>query len=175
MGWVKADMPPEMRKKVEAAEKKHKRMQKKFREQITAAEKGDPAPLRKRSKMGNIKTEVNGIMFDSMKEANRYSELLLLEKVGTIKDLRLQHEFTLQDGFKTPTGEKVRAIRYVADFTYWERKEDYETMENELIWSGATRSGWKFVVEDTKGFRTEKYKIKKKLLFDKFGINIRET
>lgn len=93
--------------------------------------------------------------FDSLREARRYDELLQLLRSGAISDLRLQPQFTLQDSYITAEGERVRAIRYVADFSY--------------VKDGAR------IVEDAKGMRTEKYKLKKKLLNERFGITIREV
>lgn len=48
------------------------------------------------SKYNSRKTVVNGIPFDSQKEAGRFGELLLLLKAGKIKGLKLQPEFTLK-------------------------------------------------------------------------------
>ena len=82
---------------------------------------------------------------------------MLLSKSQAIGDLKLQPEFTLQEAYTTPDGERVRAIRYRADFSY-------------------KRAG-DLVVEDVKstGTETDKYKIKKKLLLDRFGIKIVEV
>ena len=101
------------------------------------------------SKYHSVKTEVDGIMFDSRKEAQRYSELKLLERAGVIHDLQLQVPFQLIP--KTPVG---RAVKYYADFVYYE--------------------GDKMVVEDTKGMKTEVYKIKKKLMYMIHGIEVKE-
>ena len=95
------------------------------------------------------KTTIDGITFDSKKEANRYCELRLLEKAGKIKDLRLQHQFVLQPPFKK-NGKSIRAITYVADFVYY----DFERMRN--------------VVEDVKGYKTDVYQIKKKMFEYKY-------
>lgn len=96
------------------------------------------------SKYHNKKVNYNGITFDSIKEKNRYIELKLLEKAGLIKDLKLQYEFELQPAF-TLKNKKIRKISYIADFYYFDNKlNDY-------------------VVEDTKGMRTEIYRIKKKM------------
>ena len=118
-----------------------------------------------KSKYGNIKTEKNGIRFDSKKEADRYSELLLLVRAGEIKDLRLQHEFTLVPAYTTQDGEKIRATRYLADFSYKRKHVD-----------GAD-TFWRLVVEDVKSTatRTEAYKIKQKLMRDVHGISITEV
>ena len=96
------------------------------------------------SKYKNKKIEVDGIKFDSKKEALRYQELKLLERAGLIKDLQLQKPFELQPAFRK-NGTSYRAITYKADFVYLDLRTN------------------KIVVEDTKGMRTEAYKIKRKL------------
>ena len=62
------------------------------------------------SKYRNKKTTVNGISFDSQKEAARFQELLLMQEAGEITGLRLQPEFTLQEAFTTLQGERVREM-----------------------------------------------------------------
>lgn len=124
----------------------------------------------KQKKYKNVKTErtmPNGktYVFDSRKEANRYDELSILRKAGKIRKLRLQEQFTLQESYIDENGERVRAIKYVADFTY-ERPTEPDC-NGEVHWIK--------VVEDTKGVRTDKYKIKKKLMQDRFGIVIQEV
>lgn len=107
-------------------------------------------------KYKNIKTTSNGIKFDSRKEAKRYNELKLMERCGLIKDLELQKSYELQPTFKKHN-KTYRAIKYIADFVYYD-------IEKEQI-----------VVEDTKGFRTEVYKIKKKLFEYKYPeLELRE-
>lgn len=96
------------------------------------------------SKYKNKKITYDGIQFDSQKERNHYIGLKMLEKAGEIKDLELQKTFMLQPGFKK-NGVTYRAITYKADFVYLDLRTN------------------KIVVEDTKGFKTEVYKIKKKL------------
>ena len=103
------------------------------------------------SKYHNKKTVVDGITFDSKKEAKRYLELKTLERCGVITDLRLQAPYVLID--KSNHG---RAIKYIADFVYYDRGLKKE------------------VVEDTKGFRTDVYKLKKRLLAERYGIDIKE-
>lgn len=98
--------------------------------------------------------------FDSKKEADRFGELLALMKAGKIRDLRLQAEFTLVEGYVTVTGQRVKPMKYKADFTYEERGRD---------------GTWKYIVEDAKGVRTKEYEMKRKLMLDKYGITIRET
>lgn len=114
------------------------------------------------SKYNSRKTEVSGITFDSKKEAGRYQELLLLAQAGEIKDLKLQPEFTLQEAFTTPQGERVRAVKYRADFSYSRRvKEGVDTR-------------WERVVEDVKGVRTKEYQLKRKLMLAK-GVKVVEV
>lgn len=94
------------------------------------------------SKYYNRKCELDGIRFDSIKEMNHYAELKVLEKGGVIKDLKLQPEYILVPAY-IDNGKKVRPIIYRADFAY-------------------TENG-KSVVEDVKGFKTDVYKLKKKI------------
>lgn len=104
--------------------------------------------MRHASKYGNLKTEVDGIVFDSRREAHRYRELRLLERAGVIRDLRLQPAYELQAAFRKG-GKHYPAIRYIADFEY---------VENNRI-----------VIEDVKGVRTKEYRIKKKLFEARFS------
>lgn len=103
---------------------------------------------RYRRKYGNELCEVNGIRFDSKKEARRYEELMGLLQAGWITDLKLQHHFTLAEAFKMPDGTPIRKMEYIADFTY-------------------TDGEGRFIVEDVKSEATRKnpvYAIKKKLM-----------
>ena len=102
------------------------------------------------NKYHNRKTSVDGIRFDSKREANRYIELKLLERSGVIKGLKRQVPYVLIN--KSSYG---RATKYVADFVYYE--DD------------------KLVVEDVKGVRTPVYKLKKRLMAERFGIEVKET
>ncbi|MEG0250274.1 MAG: DUF1064 domain-containing protein [Peptostreptococcus sp.] len=103
---------------------------------------------KKKSKYRAKKMELDGILFDSKKEAQRYSELKMLEKGSIIKDLELQPRFLLQDKF-VYQGKTIRKIEYIADFKYIDEK-------------GNT------VVEDVKGLKTDVYNIKKKLFLNKY-------
>ena len=110
------------------------------------------------SKYNSKKTVVDGQTFDSKKEANRYQELLLLEKAGVIKNLSRQVKFVLIPSQRDENGKVVeRECSYKADFTYEEE------------------GGIKTVVEDVKGYRTKEYIIKRKLLLYQYGIRIREV
>lgn len=126
-----------------------------------------------KSKYRNRKTEVNGIRFDSQKEANRYLELLALEQAGKIRALRLQPDFTLTEAYTDAhSGKRERASVYRADFAYQERDTE---AENRARFYGEDRQIWRDVVEDVKGKRTANYITKRKVVFDKFGIRIGET
>lgn len=106
------------------------------------------------------------LRFDSQKEARRYDELMLMLKAGEIKDLRLQPQFTLQEAYTTPKGDRVRAIRYQADFSYETRA------------FGDDLDIWDLVVEDVKGgnaTKTREYQLKRKMMLDRFGIEIHEV
>ena len=73
------------------------------------------------SKYNARKITIDGITFDSLKEAARYKELKLLERAGEITDLELQPKFVLLDGFYYE-GKKEREVSYVADFKYYKIK-----------------------------------------------------
>jgi hypothetical protein len=110
--------------------------------------------VRQGNKYHAKKTVVDGIEFDSAKEAKRYAELSALEEAGKIQHLRLQVPFELVPSFECD-GVKYRAMKYVADFVY-------------------VRDG-KVVVEDCKGFKTQEYKMKKKLMAYINHVNIEES
>lgn len=119
----------------------------------------------RKSKYRNKKIEVEGISFDSKKEARRYKELQAMEQAGEIEDIKRQVKFVLIPAQKEPDrigakggkykGRTIeREVTYIADFVYWK--------------NGA------LVVEDTKGFRTKDYIIKRKLMLWVHGIRIVE-
>lgn len=119
----------------------------------------------------NIKTKTSdGIVFDSRKEAQRWEQLLLLQKAGKIVELKRQVEYELlpnqyetyerfsKTGKRLKDGERLveRKVEYLADFVY----HDVDTGE--------------LIVEDTKGVKTKDYIIKRKLMLLVHGIKIRE-
>ena len=117
------------------------------------------------SKYHSKKITLNGITYDSKKEAKRHQELLLLERAGAIRSLQTQVKYVLIPAQREPdtVGKRGGTIKgklierecsYIADFVYI---EDGQT-----------------VVEDTKGYRTTDYKIKRKLMLYVHGIRIRE-
>ena len=102
-----------------------------------------------KSKYNAIKTEVDGFVFASRREANRYSELKLMEYAGEIKNLELQPKYPcLVNG--------VLVCTYIADFRY-------------RLQSGRE------VVEDAKGAKTDVYRIKNKLVRALYGVVIVEV
>ncbi len=107
------------------------------------------------SKYNNRKITVDGITFDSKHEAEIYKQLKLLECSNQITNLQLQVPFILLDKYKI-NGKTVRAIKYIADFTF-------------------TNSNGQMEVWDAKGLRTECYKLKKKLFEYRYGIEIKEV
>lgn len=110
----------------------------------------------RKNKYKNKITYYENIRFSSKKEAQRYIELKLLEKTNQIKELELQKKFELQPSYKK-NGKTIRSINYYADFYYYD------------IIKG------KYIVEDTKGMKTEVYKLKKKIFEYKYDITIIET
>ena len=111
------------------------------------------------------------LRFDSQKEARRYDELAALERAGQIRDLRLQVDFTLQEAYTDTEGRRVRAIRYKADFTYLEKSfADEDGFYEEKL-------HWYLVVEDVKSraTRTKEYIMKRKLMKERFNIDIQEV
>lgn len=121
--------------------------------------------VKKRSKYGNRKVVRDGIKFDSEREEARFGELKVLHAMGKIRDLWLQVNFTLVEGYKTIEGKRIKPMVYRADFTY-ERATEPDC-------NGTVH--WLREVEDAKGAKTKDYLLKKKLMQDKFGITIREV
>ena len=120
----------------------------------------------KKSKYRSQKITRDGLTFDSLKEYRRFCELSLLQKAGAITELKRQVEFELIPTQREPDTVGVRGgikkgkviehrCSYIADFVYYENG--------------------KKVVEDTKGFKTPEYRIKKKLMLYVYGIRIKET
>lgn len=110
-----------------------------------------------RAKYGNTKVEVDGIKYDSKKEAKRAAELEMQQRLGIISNLERQVKFVLQPSFEF-MGHKIREIAYVADFVYIENGEK--------------------VVEDVKSPITRKnpiYKLKKKMMMYVHGIEVKEV
>jgi len=118
--------------------------------------------MRFTNKYGNTKVEYAGIKFDSKKECGRYVELLLMQESGAICELTVKPVYELIPSQKTDSGT-MRALKYTPDFRY--------------VQDGQV------VVEDVKGYdrktgkylTTEAYKIKKKLLYERYKLLVREV
>ena len=117
--------------------------------------------MKTKNKYSAKKVTVDGIQFDSKKEANRYCELKLLERCGAITDLELQKEFLLIPAQKINGKVVERAVKYKADFVY--------------------KENGKIIVEDVKGYRDPssagyaKFVLKRKLMLYVHGIRVREV
>lgn len=110
--------------------------------------------FRKPPKFPNQHTEVDGITFDSQGEANRYGELVLLERAGEIRGLSVHRQWGLYCPGVDGVNKKVAF--YESDF-------DYVYVATEQL-----------VVEDFKGFRTALYALKKRWMKEQYGIEIQE-
>lgn len=123
----------------------------------------------RKSKYGSRKVTVDGDTYDSMKEYRRFKELSLLERAGAIRNLKRQVKYVLipaQREFTTEIDKKgnfkkgkllERECAYIADFVYLDM------------------STGRMTVEDTKGFKTKDYIIKRKLMLWVHGIRIKEV
>lgn len=122
-----------------------------------------------KTKYYNQKTCIDGIEFDSRKEARRYQELLLLQRGGVIQDLKMQVKYILipaqyetyerygKNGQRLKDGQRLleKECSYIADFVYTEDGKE--------------------IVEDTKGIKTKDYIIKRKLMLWIHGIRVKEV
>lgn len=107
-----------------------------------------------RNKYRNNRCEYQGMFFDSQKELERWIILTYDQRAGKISNLRRQVKYELLPSQKTKNGT-LRPVYYIADFVYTENGNE--------------------IVEDAKGIRTDAYIIKKKLMYERYGILILET
>ena len=114
------------------------------------------------SKYHSKKTVVDGILFDSKREAQRYQQLKLRERAGIICDLKMQVKYELIPAQYIDGRCVERAVTYISDFEYY-------VLKDTTIPTGS------HIVEDVKGMRTDVYKIKKKLMLYRYGIRITEV
>lgn len=144
-----ADMPPHLREKVK------RQIIKEGREAefglVGSGESG------KKSKYGNRVTYVGEVKFDSAREAERYTVLMIRLGAGEIEKLKLQPEFTITESYRMPDGRLVKAQRYRADFSY------------------VVKDTGEYVVEDvkTEGTKTRVFINKAKLIYEKYGIDVK--
>lgn len=106
------------------------------------------------NKYHNKKITIDNILFDSKKEANEYMWLKILQDGGKISDLEIQPKFILQPHYKL-NGKTIRAITYIADFSYYDENGQFH-------------------VVDVKGFKTDVYKLKKKMFEYKYKMELEE-
>lgn len=104
---------------------------------------------KRKNKWNAKKTTVDGITFDSQKEARRYKSLRLMEEQELIFKLCLQVAFPIRINDK-------HICKYMADFTYYNDKKEH-------------------IVEDVKGYKTDVYKLKKKMVEAYYNIKINEV
>ena len=145
---------------------------------VSSKTQGVAAGAQKAPKFKNKKTVVNGIAFDSQKEARRYEILMDAVREGVITDLRLQQNFTLQEGYTTAEGERIQAIIYQADFVYtviWHGEFIPTAVPFDDLEYWRQHPGER-VIEDVKSAatRTRVYINKYKMMADK-GYAIREV
>lgn len=114
---------------------------------------------KKKTKYGNAPVVVDELEFDSNKEKRRYKELLDLQRLGLIHDLKTQVSFELLESVKFKYEKRrKRAARYIADFTYMQDGQ--------------------LVVEDVKSKATKKlavYRLKKHLMMLVHNLEIIEV
>lgn len=107
----------------------------------------------RKNKYGNRKVVWKGETFDSEWELQRWRELCWLEKKGVIHDLQRQVRWVLIPAQRDDHGRMIfRETAYIADFAYWDERGLH--------------------VEDAKGVETEVFKIKRKLMYERFGVMV---
>lgn len=158
-----SEMPEGMRRLYEA------QVGKKLREtearqrlaELTQAAEGQPKSKYHAKPTDRVLSDGTVIKFDSKKEAAYYDQLCVHRQIGLVKDIRLQVQFLLKPAYTDGlTGERFRAISYLADFTFY-RLEDGE---------------WKYHIVDVKSraTKTPEYSLKKKIMADN-GFYIEEV
>ncbi len=101
----------------------------------------------KKNKYKARKTEVDGIVFHSAKEAMRYMELRIRQRAGEIQGLELQPKWPI-------VIEGVKVCTVIGDFAYYDLREKRR------------------IVEDVKGMDTPVSKLKRKLLLAIHGVDM---
>ena len=126
------------------------------RPSVTAMRDNPAERQRRTQKYGNEKVKDADLTFDSKAEHKRWQYLAMLERAGEIRDLRLQVAFELIPAQVSPSGKKERPTVYLADFVYTDR-------------AGCQ------VVEDVKGAVTPEFRLKRKLMLWRHGIEVKEV
>lgn len=141
------------------------RVSKGWGKHVTPYERGS----KRKPKFSNVRVEVDGIKFDSAKEARRYQSLKMLLRLGEIRNLRLQLRYPLH-----VNGTLV--AHYVADFDYEERVDPTAPAPGEIAPPAAVE--WRPVTEDVKGgeaTQTDTFKLKAKMFAAEYGRKVRIT
>lgn len=119
---------------------------------------------KKGNKLNAVKTNFDGIKFDSKSEAKRYTELKMLQAAGVISDLKTQVKYVLIPSQRDDKGKVIeKECSYIADFVYYDNEAQ------------------KTIVEDVKGYRNPasatyaKFVIKRKLMLYIHGIKVVEV
>lgn len=143
------DMPDSLRERVKAQLRREGR--------LGEFGLGGSGESGKKSKYGNRVTYVNEVKFDSAREAERYQVLMIRLGAGEIEKLKLQPEFTITESYRMPDGRLVKAQRYRADFSY------------------VVKDTGEYVVEDvkTEGTKTRVFINKAKMIYEKYGIDVK--
>lgn len=128
------------------------------RQRRNKAMSGRECPERPTRKYRNQPQQVGDEKYRSKKELRRHRELCEQEKNGSIRGIRREVAYILAPAV-TINGRKRPPLRYMADFVFEE----------------LTPGGWREVVEDAKGFRTDGYRVKRHLMLSVHNIAIRET
>ena len=102
----------------------------------------------KPSKYRNVKVTVDGITFDSKREAAYYAALKVRERAGEVSAVEMQRPFKMLG----PKGELIAT--YKADFAFWDHTED------------------RFRVIDVKGFITKEFNLKRKMMKALLGVDV---
>lgn len=177
MGIDVKDLPPAYQ--AQALQKWAEQERRKNRTPLPCPAGGAPGGGRKYHNKPTERVTTSGavLRFDSQKEARRYDELAALEQAGKIRELRMQVDFTLQEAYTDGEGRRVRAIRYRADFAY-RRKPNGQTPSVDIgeLWD-IMEMKWPLVVEDVKSraTRTKEYVMKRKMMKERFNIDIQEV
>lgn len=112
--------------------------------------------MTRRNKYGARKVIIDGQHFDSQREANRWWDLRMLEKGGQISQLERQVPYVLAQAVTLHGARRKKpALRYVADFRYFDVKAGH------------------FVVEDAKGYESPISRIKRHLMKSVHNIDVR--
>jgi hypothetical protein len=126
-------------------------------ERMTAAEYRKEIAKPRKNKMNNQKVVIDGIMFDSHREANHYCELKIMKKQGIIIDFLRQVNFQISDGYYDRYRKWIRPIAYRADFVI---------IKIDIY--GDRRNSVKLEIHEPKGHRTQAYLNKKKLFQQRY-------